>query len=595
MPEPSRKPFADEVAAEDPLAEGPSPPVEPPEPPLAGSDPLVEEAPGEPKRSAASVVAGGIFSSRILGLARTVAEGYFFGASAHGDVLQVAFKGPNLLQNLLGEGTLSAAFIPTYSAMLKEGRAEEAGRFAGAIFGLLLAVATGVALLGFVFAEAIVSVIVPGWADDAAKVAAGEIAVDRFALLARAIRYTFPMAALLVLSAWALGVLNSHRRFFLPYFAPVAWNAAILAAMFAVAFTFVDGSPFGLSGFSDGVQTQILFGAFAGALVGGALQFGVQLPLVAKELTGFRLSFSTKVPGVRQALRAFGPVVAGRGVYQISTYLDIFLAGWLAAGALSSLRYALVLYLLPVSLFGLSVAASELPELSRITGEEMRPFLRRLDKSMSQVLFLTVPTFVGYLGLGLLIVSAVFERGTFGTNDAWLVYAILCGYSLGLVATTVARLLQNAFYALGNTKTPARIAAVRVVVSAMVAVPLMFTLDRFPVAGTVGFFASGRALYFGAVGLAVGATAGAWVELWHLLAALRRGGPSFRLPWGRCAQMVGMALAALGPAAALWWALPAWPALALAPLVVGAYAAAYLGLAHLLGFSELKAWTHRFF
>ncbi|MGI9174612.1 MAG: lipid II flippase MurJ, partial [Rhodothermales bacterium] len=132
-----------------------------------------------PRRSAAGVVASGILASRLIGFVRERAVAYFFGISAHADVLGVALRAPNLLQNLLGEGTLSAAFIPIYSRMLAEGRPREAGRFAGAIFGLLLALAAGLALLGALLAEPIVTVITPGWLGDAAKVAAGELPIDR--------------------------------------------------------------------------------------------------------------------------------------------------------------------------------------------------------------------------------------------------------------------------------------------------------------------------------------------------------------------------------------------------------------------------------
>ncbi len=145
-----------------------------------------------------------------------MATAFFFGVSAYADVFRIALRAPNLLQNLLGEGTISAAFIPIYSRMLEEGREQDAGRFAGAIFGLVLSVASTLVLLGIAFAPVITGFFVPGWIDDAARVSFGEIEVNRFDLTVRAVRIVFPMTGILVLSAWALGVLNSHRRFFLP-------------------------------------------------------------------------------------------------------------------------------------------------------------------------------------------------------------------------------------------------------------------------------------------------------------------------------------------------------------------------------------------
>src|SRR5690606_8387209 len=164
-------------------------------------------------------------------------------------------------------------------------------------------------------------------------------------------RIIFPMTGVLVLSAWALGVLNSHRRFFLPYFAPVLWNAAIIGAL--VAF----GGRLDLDG--------LLIAAAWGALAGGVLQFAVQLPAVRRLDRELRLSTGRREPGFREALRNAGPAILGRGVVQLSTYADLILASLLAVGALSRLRFAQTLYLLPISLFGMSVAAAALPDLAR--------------------------------------------------------------------------------------------------------------------------------------------------------------------------------------------------------------------------------------
>lgn len=545
------------------------------------------------RQSHAGTVAAGILSSRMLGLVRQATVAYFFGIGAHTDVYEAALRGPNLLQNLLGEGTISAAFIPVYSRLLDEGRPREAARFAGAIFGLLVATAATVVLLGIVLAEPLVAILTPGFIDDAEQVAAGTLVINRFDLTVQAVRLIFPMTGVLVLSAWALGVLNCHRRFFVPYFAPVLWNVAIIGALVGAA-VFLVPAPLQDDGvLSVDALNRLLFAAFVGALVGGLLQFLVQLPLVFHLMKGFRFSLSTKVEGVREALAAFGPVVAGRGVYQLSGYLDVLLASLLAAGALASVRPALMLYLLPVSLFGQSVAASELPELSRLGKDGSRTFLPRLDQSMRQTLFLTVPAAVGYLCLGFLIVGGLLRRGEFRLTDTWLVYAVLGGYSLGLVATTLSRLLQNGFWALRDTKTPAKIAAVRVFVSAAVAVPAMFVLDRFSVSETLGLVPSGEPLYLGAVGLSLGATVGAWVELWRLGTALRRQLASFAVPWRRMLSMMNLSVGVLLPAATLWWLLAALPALPLALLVVATYGGLYLGLARLLRFAELDTWTGR--
>ena len=533
-------------------------------------------APQAGRSGGAATVALGILSSRLIGFVRERAYAHFLGVGPHMDVLRVAFRAPNVIQNLLGEGTLSAAFIPIYSRMLEEGRQEEAGRFAGAVFGLLLAAAAAFSLLGVLLAEPIVAVLAAGFVRETGP-------VDRFELAAAAARIVFPMTGLLVLAAWALGVLNSHRRFFLPYFAPIVWNAAIIGALVWAA-----------SAPDQGQSRRLLFAVCWGGLLGGLLQFLIQLPAVAREMRGgFRLSFSTRVPGVREALAAFAPVVAGRGVVQLSGYLDIFLASWLIVGAPSILTYAQTPYMLPVSLFGMSVAAAELPELSRLgRGGGTEALLARVRRSLRQMAFLNVPTCVGYLAFGYLIIGLLLRTGSFGETDNWLVYLALCGYTVGLVATTSSRLLQNTFYALGEARTPARIAVWRVALSTVLAVPLMFLLDRVAVTDLVR--AEGDPLRLGAVGLALGSGVAAWLELLLLRRAAARSAPGTLVPWKDLGRMTLLALAAALPAALVWWAVPPLHVAVQALAVVGVYALGYLLLARITGAEELGFWLGRF-
>jgi len=557
------------------------------------SEPAAGGPAGAGSRSAAPRVAAGILSSRLLGFVRQALYAHFFGVSPHADVVETAFRSPNLLQNLLGEGTISAAFIPIYTRMLKEGREEDAGRFAGAILGLLIALAAAVVVVGFFFAGPIVAVLAPGFLADAANPA---LAVDRYQLTVACVRIVFPMAGVLVLSAWALGVLNSHRRFFLPYFAPVLWNVAILVALVATAVLVLPHPTSGaaVAAMPDSTRDRLLFAICWGALVGGFLQFAVQLPLVFREMRGFRLSLSTRIEGVRNAIRSTGPVLAGRGVHQLSSYLDLVLASWLAAGAPSSLRYAQLLALLPVSLFGMSVAAAELPELARLGHGEEDRFVARIERSARQMLFLVLPTAVGYLAFGLPLIGLVYRRGAFGLGDQWLVYLVLVAYTLGIAATTQSRLLQNSFYASGDTKTPAKVAVLRVLVGAAVAVPAMLLLDRYTVDVLVDAGVPGRALHLGAIGLALGSAVAAWVELAALRRILSIRLASLHLPFAAAGRMLALALAAALPSAALWWWLAGRSPLLVAPLVVGLFAAVYLLAAHLLAFRELDAWAGRF-
>jgi putative peptidoglycan lipid II flippase len=562
---------------------------------LSEPEDLLEEAPAPPppaplpppqarSRGGAAMVFAGILLSRLMGLVREGAFARYFGVGPHQDALTAAMRVPNVLQNLLGEGVLSASFIPIYSGLLAEGKEKEAGRFAGAIFGLMLAAAAGIALLGNLLARPVVVLLAPGFLGDAAKVAAGTMTVDRFALTVAGVRILFPMAGFLVLSVWALAILNSHRRFFLPYVAPVLWNAAMIAALVFAARQLTPGAQ------EPAALVHLFYAACWGGFAGGLLQFLVQLPGVMRVTQGFRLSFSTRVPGVRQALAAWGPAVAGRGVVQLAGYIDLFLATQLATGATSADRLAQLFYLLPISLFGISVAASELPELSRLRGEGAAPaLLARVRRALRYVAFLNVPTVVGYLAFGYLVVG-LYRGGRFGVADNWLVYLVLCGYSTGILATTTSRLLQNTFYALGDTRSPARIAAIRVGTSVLVAVPLMLWLDRYPLSAVVGSL-PGSTFRLGSVGLSLASGFGAWMELYQLRRALKKRLPDFELPWREDARMVLIALAAAVPGAAVWWLLPPLHPILKAIVVLGVYGVSYLLAARLAGVEEVEAFV----
>ena len=554
----------------------------------SGSYPSGPEAPS----GNASRVALGILSSRAFGFLRESFLAFFFGAGPHADVFRIALRGPNLLQNLLGEQTLSASFIPIYSRMVGAGREQEAGRFAGAILGLLLAVASSVALLGVLLAEPIVAVLAPGYLGDASRVAAGLAEVDRYRLAVSAVRIVFPMTAVLVLSAWSLGVLNSHRRFFLAYFAPVLWNLSIILALWLAAYTGwrVWGGAdeaLGQTAFRD----RLLLAACVGALLGGVLQFMVQLPLVFRLLKGFRLSISTRVDGVTRALAAFAPLAAGRGAVQLSGYLDLVLASFLVPGAIAALGWAQILYLLPIALFGVSVAAAELPELSiRTAPAERLEISQRLDGSIRQMAFLTVPTVVGYLSLGFFFVAGLFRRGSFGVQDNWLVYLVLAAYSLGLLASSTSRLLNNVFYALGRTRIPARIAVERVTLSAVVGGSLMVGFDRIPVTRVAGAQAGGRALFMGAVGLALGASLGAVFELWRLLRALQREQMGVRLPARAVLKMLTISVLTVVPVLLVVFSSKFLPMLARSFVALAGYVGLYLWVSRIAGLEELSTW-----
>lgn len=547
-------------------------------------------APSEPQpapssRRSSALVAAGIFLSRIAGLVRERAMGHFLGTGMAVEAFRAALRIPNLLQNLLGEGVLSASFIPVYARLLSEGREEEAGRVAGAVAGLLTALSGVLVVVGVVFARPLTQLLAAGFTG------------QKLELTVTLVRIITPGVGFLVLSAWCLGVLNSHRRFFLSYVAPVLWNGVMIAVLVG----------FGLRG----LAAQPLATALAwGALAGGAAQLAVQVPGVARVLRGtLRPSLRTDLPGVRQVLRAFGPVVAGRGVVQVAAYVDLFLASFLATGAVAALTYAQVLYTLPISLFGMAVAAAELPDLSQADQADRDATVRRLQAGLARIAFFVVPTTAAYLVLGDLVVGLLYQSGRFGPDAALQVAIVLAAYSVGLLATTSGRLLQSALYGMRETRLPALFSVVRVTLAAALGLVLMAQLDQVAVTAAglevVGDLpatslasdalrgADRNALRLGAAGLALGSGLAGWVEYWLLRAALGRRVGSVRLGGGDGGRILAAAAvaAAVGLVArALVADLPVALAALLALPPVGA---AYAAVAYALGVREVRALLQR--
>ena len=338
---------------------------------------------------AAWLVGAGIFLSKVSGFVRESVFAFFFGTSPVADVWRAAFRTPNVIQNLLGEGTLSASFIPVYAELLEEGREDEAGRFAGAALGLLCVAAFGATIVGILVAPWMIPLFFPEWEP------------WQHDLGIRLVRVIFVMTAFLAVSAWALGILNSHRRIFVAYVAPAIWNVLVVATMAVFGGLLLWG------------PERLVIALAWGALAGGVAQLLVQLPWIVPVLKGFRLSVSRGVTGIGEALRNFWPVVMARGVVNLSGWLDVILAGLVAAGAISILGYAQILYMLPISLFGMSIAASELPELSRLRSQVGDELVPRVRTALERTWFLLLPSALAYLVLGDLFVAALFERGEF--------------------------------------------------------------------------------------------------------------------------------------------------------------------------------------
>ena len=543
-----------------------------------GTTPAGEGADGR----SSYLVAAGILLSRIAGLVREIAISGYLGVGATADVFKAALRIPNLLQNLLGEGVLSASFIPVYSRLLEKDE-EEANRLAGKILGLLIATMAAVVAIGILGARWLTLIITPGFSG------------ARLELATTLLRIMFPGIAFLVLSAFCTGILNSHRRFFLSYVSPVMWNATQIA--FVVA-----------AGIAGATQVGIAHALAWGVLVGAVLEVAIQVPAVRGLARGAQLSLEHRSPEVQDVLRRFVPVVLGRGVIQLLTYVDLFLASLLALGGVSALTYAQVLYLLPISLFGMAVAAAELPELSRLGRPGHEAIKQRLHVGMERIAFYVALTASVYVFAGDIVVGALLQRGQFTAADTRLVWFVVATFALGLLGTTQSRLLQNTLYALDRPKLVARIAVLRVALAGVLGAILMFPFDRFAIVGSsvqkIGAIAlrplpdslrllPGGPPRLGIVGLALGAALSSWVEY-----RLLRGAIEWRigaLPrWGHGARWSLIAAGAVGVLAAGIRSMTDDLPRLVAAVVVGApVVVTYLAITTVVGVPEARALVGR--
>jgi putative peptidoglycan lipid II flippase len=443
---------------------------------------------GFASRSSAFTVSAGILLSRLLGLARDRVFAHYFGNSNAADAFRGAFRIPNFLQTLFGEGVLSASFIPVYARLRAEERHEEASQLAEAIFAILFLIGSLITLAGVFAAPWLIDAIVPGFQ--------GETRL----LAIQLVQILFPGAALLVLSAWCLGILNSHRKFFLSYTAPVIWNVAMIAALLW------KGGHVG--------ESRLAIVISIASVIGSGLQFAVQLPTVLRFLRPLNLRFAFGTEHVRTVVRNFFPVFLSRGVVQISAYVDSFLASYLPVGAVSALAYAQTLNTLPVSLFGMAVSAAELPAMSSALGtqEEIGAVLRRrLEMGLQNIAFFVVPSAVAFLVLGDVVVATIYRGGHFSANDVNFVWSVLAGSAVGLLASTSGRLYSSAFYALRDTRTPLNFAIIRVVLTVVMGYLFALPLPRL----------LGIDRHWGVAGLTLSAGIAGWVEFSLLRRALQ--------------------------------------------------------------------------
>ncbi len=500
-----------------------------------------------------NLVAAGILLSRISGLIRTLVLGAVLGGTSTQvtDAVGLAMRAPNLLQNLLGEGSLSASFIPAYAKLVEDGKRREADDLASVVVTALAIVTSAIVLVGVLAARPVVWLFTVG----------GTGNPETFELAVTLTRITTIGLGFLVISAWCLGILNSHRSFFLSYVAPVIWNVTqIVALLFATAI-------------SLDLDTSAVVLAWA-MVAGGLFQLLVQLPKVRRLAPTVRPRLR-RSDAFHDVLRRFVPAVGARGVVQLSSYVDLALAGLLASGAFTWNLFVQPLYVLPISVFGFSVAATELAEMSR-RSDELDVVARRLRPAIQRVVLPAGIITAAYVAGGRVFLEALYgfparALGRDGLSDPAALTTmafVLAAFAIGLPATMTARVSQNTLYSLGDVKGPARIALIRFLIGATVGLTMMLQLDwitfdgeelrtlgavphwppfeRVPLAERV----EDQIPNLGFVGLGIGSSVAAWTE-WALLRRRlhHRLGPSggsiFSSGWTRPVTIASLGAAAV--------------------------------------------------
>jgi putative peptidoglycan lipid II flippase len=381
---------------------------------------------------AAGVVAGAVMLSRVLGLARELIFAGLFGAGRGMDAFLTAFRAPNLLRDLFGEGALSTAFVTVFSQKIATDGKDAAWKLASKAATLTSIFMSLVSLLGVFFAGPLIGILAPGFP------------VEKAALTISLTRIMFPFILLVSLAALVMGMLNAVNRFAVPALASSFFNIGSIAG--GIVFGWLVDPHFG---------EKALVGLACGTLLGGLLQLGVQVPDLLR--AGFRLvlDFNWRDPGIRRILILMLPAVIAASAVQINVMVNSIFASYLGNGPISWLSYAFRLMQLPLGVFGVAVATVTLPVVSRASAlGDMGRFRSTLAKAMRLAVFLTLPSAVGLIVLAEPIIALIYQRGKFLDSDSLHTAEALQFYAIGLVGYSCIKVLSPAFYAIDRKWTP---------------------------------------------------------------------------------------------------------------------------------------------
>ena len=423
--------------------------------------------------------------SRVLGLVRDQVQSYYFGAGFVTDAFLAAFRIPNLLRDLFAEGALSSAFVPTFTAIKEREGQEAAWRLANRLFTVLAVILTVVTLGIFLFAPWIMRVYAAGFAPEKL-----DLAVTMTRILA-------PFLLAVAVASVAMGILNTYGKFFVPAFAPALLNVAAILGVVVLSPIFVRcGWPAGLS-------------LAVGAMVGGVLQFGVQIPSMRTLGFRFRPDWSPRDPGLVRIAWLMLPATIGQAATQINFLVDTWLASRYGNGPITWLSIAFRLIQLPIGLFGVAIGMANLARVSRDAAGGDREGLRaNLSMALRAVALLALPATAGLVALREPIIQVIFEHGQFDHASTLNTAAALLCYALGLYAYAVTKIQVPTFYALGDTRVPVMASTAAVAAKLAANGAFVFAL---PMLGVNPF-----------LGLALSTSVAAWTNFGILAWGLRK-------------------------------------------------------------------------
>ncbi len=416
----------------------------------------LEVSDNERVTQAAGVVGAATLASRILGYVRDMVIASFFGAGLFSDAFIVAFRIPNLLRRLFGEGSLSIAFVPVFTDTLNHKGRDEAERLALGSLRLLFLVLVSVTALGVFIAPALVHLLAYGFTDDP----------EKYALCIRLTRIMLPYTVFIGLVALCMGILNVLGHFAAPALAPVLLNVSMIG-MVSI-----------FSWLSPSMATRVT-GLALGVVVGGGLQLGLQVPFLVKKGLHLWRSVPLWHPAMHQIMRLMGPALFGAAVYQINNLVICLMGSFLPQGSVSYLYYADRLVQFPLGVFAIAMATAVLPTLShQASTVQMAAMRDTFSHALQLILFMTLPSMIGLIVLREPIVALLFQRGAFDAQTTQLTADALLYYGIGLWAFAAVRILINTFYALKDTRTPVKMAVVAIAANVVFGAVLMRTMSH---------------------------------------------------------------------------------------------------------------------